>query len=74
MECGGGMALLAEQLGYVQLPIPVRFSAEWEQDASLRLRVGDASILPTTTNTAGSAATMPSSWWTRRPASTSATT
>ena len=41
VENGGGMSLLADALGYVQLTEPVRFRAAWEQDASLRLRDGD---------------------------------
>ena len=45
VENGGGMALLADQLGYVQLAEPVRFRAGWEQDASLRLRAGDTTVL-----------------------------
>jgi hypothetical protein len=45
VENGGGMALLAAELGYVQLAEPVRFRAAWEQAASLRLRAGDASVL-----------------------------
>jgi ATP-dependent exoDNAse (exonuclease V) alpha subunit len=45
VEGGGGMTLLAGQLGYVQLAEPVRFTAAWERDASLRLRRGDASAL-----------------------------
>ena len=45
VENGGGMTLLASQLGYVQLAEPVRFRAGWEQAASLRLRAGDASVL-----------------------------
>ena len=45
VENGGGMSLLADALGYVQLAEPVRFSATWEQEASLRLRVGDTSVL-----------------------------
>ena len=45
VENGGGMSLLAERLGYVQLADPVRFRAAWEQAASLRLRAGDASVL-----------------------------
>ena len=40
VENGGGMSLLADQLGYVQLAEPVRFRAGWEQAASLRLRDG----------------------------------
>ena len=45
VENGGGMALLASRLGYVQLAEPVRFRAGWEQAASLRLRAGDVSVL-----------------------------
>ena len=45
VENGGGMALLADRLGYVQLAEPVRFRAGWEQAASLRLRAGNASVL-----------------------------
>ena len=45
VENGGGMSLLADRLGYVQLAEPVRFRAGWEQAASLRLRAGDASVL-----------------------------
>jgi hypothetical protein len=45
VEGGGGMMLLADRLGYVQLAEPVRFTAAWERDASLRLRQGDATAL-----------------------------
>jgi conjugative relaxase-like TrwC/TraI family protein len=45
VENGGAMALLARENGYVQLAIPVRFDAQWERDASLRLRLGDATVL-----------------------------
>ena len=45
VENGGAMSLLADTLGYVQLPDPVRFRAAWEQAASLRLRAGDTSVL-----------------------------
>ena len=45
VEGGGGMMLLASRLGYVQLAEPVRFTAAWERDASLRLRQGDATAL-----------------------------
>jgi hypothetical protein len=45
VEGGGAMMLLADRLGYVQLAEPVRFTAAWERDASLRLRRGDASAL-----------------------------
>jgi hypothetical protein len=45
VESGGGMMLLARRLGYVQLAEAVRFTAQWERDASLRLRAGDTSVL-----------------------------
>ena len=45
VEGGGGMKLLADRLGYVQLAEPVPFTAAWERDASLRLRRGDATAL-----------------------------
>ncbi len=45
VEGGGGMALLARELEHAQLAEPVRFAAEWEQEASLRLRSGDAAVL-----------------------------
>jgi hypothetical protein len=45
VEGGGAMMLLANQLGYVQLAEPVRFTAAWERDASLRLRRGDPTAL-----------------------------
>lgn len=45
VENGGGMMLLARRMGHVQLAEAVRFKAAWEQDASLRLRVGDVSAL-----------------------------
>ncbi|HEY2941022.1 MAG TPA: MobF family relaxase, partial [Vicinamibacteria bacterium] len=45
VENGGGMSLLARRLGYAQLAEPVRFSAEWEREASLRFRAGDTSVL-----------------------------
>jgi AAA domain/TrwC relaxase len=45
VEGGGAMMLLADRLGYVQLAEPVRFTAEWERGASLRLRAGDATAL-----------------------------
>jgi hypothetical protein len=45
VENGGGMSLLADALGYVQLAEPVRFRAAWEQAASLRLRNGDSTVL-----------------------------
>jgi conjugative relaxase-like TrwC/TraI family protein len=45
VESGGGMTMLAKHLGYTQLAVPVRFTAGWERDASLRLRAGDKSAL-----------------------------
>ena len=45
VEGGGAMTLLADRLGYVQLAEPVRFTAQWERGASLRLRQGDATAL-----------------------------
>jgi conjugative relaxase-like TrwC/TraI family protein len=45
VQNGGGMSLLADKLGYVRLAEPVRFRAEWERDATLRLRTGDTSVL-----------------------------
>jgi ATP-dependent exoDNAse (exonuclease V) alpha subunit len=45
VENGGGMSLLAEKLGYVELAEPTRFRAAWQQEASLRLRAGDTSVL-----------------------------
>ena len=45
VESGGGMTLLAGHLGHTQLACPVRFTAEWEQRASLRLRDGDKTAL-----------------------------
>lgn len=45
VESGGGMDLLAGHLGHTQLAVPVRFTAAWEQQASLRLREGDKGAL-----------------------------
>jgi hypothetical protein len=45
VEGGGAMMMLAHQLGYVQLAEPVRFTAGWERDASLRLRRGEETAL-----------------------------
>jgi hypothetical protein len=45
VEGGGAMMLLADRLGYVQLAEPVRFNADWEREASLRMRQGDATAL-----------------------------
>jgi hypothetical protein len=45
VQGGGGMMMLARQMGYVQLAEPVRFAQEWERDATLRLRAGDMAVL-----------------------------
>jgi hypothetical protein len=45
VENGGGFSMLSAELGYVQLAEPVRFRARWEQQASLRLREGDVTVL-----------------------------
>jgi conjugative relaxase-like TrwC/TraI family protein len=45
VENGGAMTMVANTLGYVQLAEPVRFTEQWERDASLRLRAGDTSVL-----------------------------
>ena len=45
VQNGGGLSLLGDALGFVQLAEPVRFRAGWEQAASLRLRAGDTSVL-----------------------------
>jgi hypothetical protein len=45
VENGGGMSLLADTLGYARLAEPARFRATWEQQASLRLRDGDTTVL-----------------------------
>ena len=39
------MRLLAEEHGYYQLSTVQRFEQEWEREASLRLRAGDADVL-----------------------------
>ena len=44
-EGGGGLALLTRSQEHVQLAEPLRFAAEWEGGASLRLRAGDTAIL-----------------------------
>ena len=44
-EAGGAMRLLAEEHGYYQLVTVQRFDAEWEREASVRLRAGDADVL-----------------------------
>jgi hypothetical protein len=44
VEGGGGMVMLARQMGYIQLAEPVRFTQKWERDATLRLRAGDITV------------------------------
>ena len=39
------MRLLADEHGYYQLRTVQRFEQEWEREASLRLRAGDADVL-----------------------------
>jgi conjugative relaxase-like TrwC/TraI family protein len=45
VEGGGGMMLLAGRIGFAQLAEPIRFTHNWERDASLRLRAGDPAVL-----------------------------
>jgi conjugative relaxase-like TrwC/TraI family protein len=45
VERGGGLRLLAARLGYAELPHALRFAEPWEQEASIRLRAGDATVL-----------------------------
>ncbi len=45
VEAGGGLSLLSDALGFVQLAEPARFRERREQAASLRLRDGDTSVL-----------------------------
>ena len=44
-QAGGVMRLLAEEYGYYQLSTVQRFEKDWEREASLRLRAGDADVL-----------------------------
>jgi len=44
-QAGGVMRLLAEEHGYYQLSTVQRFGQDWEREASLRLRAGDADVL-----------------------------
>ena len=75
VESGGGMMLLARRLGYVQLAEAVRFTAQWERDASLRLRTGDASVLDELPRARPDPRrATPSRRWTTPPACTSPTT
>jgi conjugative relaxase-like TrwC/TraI family protein len=45
VERGGGLRLLAARLGYAELPHALRFREIWEQEASIRLRAGDVTVL-----------------------------
>jgi hypothetical protein len=42
---GGGLALIARQLGYAQVNEAVRFHDQWQRDASVGLRAGDVQAL-----------------------------
>jgi hypothetical protein len=44
-QAGGAMRLLADEHGYYQLSTVQRFEHDWERDASVRLRAGDAGCL-----------------------------
>ena len=44
-EGGGGLSLITRSQEHVQLAEPKRFAAEWEADASLRVRAGDTAVL-----------------------------
>jgi hypothetical protein len=44
-QAGGVMRLLADEHGYYQLCTVQRFEQDWERQASLRLRAGDADVL-----------------------------
>jgi conjugative relaxase-like TrwC/TraI family protein len=45
VEAGGMVRMLADLLGTVELTEVLRFTGEWERDASLRLRLGDKKVL-----------------------------
>ena len=45
VEGGGAMNLLSDQLGYVQLAEAMRFTQQWEREASLALRRGEMEAL-----------------------------
>ena len=67
VQNGGGMSLLADRLGYVRLPEPVRFRAGWERAASLRLRHGDATVLDEYERHARITGGDPELWWAPHP-------
>ena len=56
VENGGGMTLLADQLGYMQLAEPVRFRAGWSRPPACGCAPAMLRWWPTTTSTAGPAA------------------
>ena len=56
VESGGGSELIDRNLEYAQLVEAIRFTAEWEREASLRLRTGTPPCSPNTTSTAVSGA------------------
>lgn len=45
VEGGGGMAMMARQMGHVMLGEVLRFSEPWEGHATLRVRAGDTTVL-----------------------------
>jgi ATP-dependent exoDNAse (exonuclease V) alpha subunit len=45
VEGGGGMSMMARQMGHVLLGEALRFSEPWERQASLRVRAADATVL-----------------------------
>ena len=45
VHAGGGMGMLARWLGYVQLGEALRFREQWQREASLQLRAGDAACV-----------------------------
>jgi hypothetical protein len=45
VEGGGGMAMMARQMGHVLLGEVLRFSEPWEGHATLRIRAGDTTVL-----------------------------
>ena len=44
-EAGGGLQMLARQLGYAQVNEAIRFHDQWQRDASVALRAGDVQAL-----------------------------
>ena len=71
VEGGGAMILLADQLGYVQLAEPVRFTAPWERAPACGCATATPPPWTTTTSTAASSGAPPDQLSTRPPAPTS---